>query len=409
MKRPISSNPPLAGIRVLDFTRMLAGPYMTMNLADLGAEVLKIEEPERGDDTRYFPPLTEAGESCFFTGVNRSKRSVALDLKTPQGQQAARALALRSDIVVENFRANVMPRLGLDYESLKEDHPGLIYCSISGYGHTSPLRDVGGYDPVAQAEAGLMELTGFADNPPVRSGGGVIDTFTGLMASQAVLAALVARGASGEGQFIDVSLLDCTLGALTIPGQAALTLGENMPRSGNQSSVMAPMDIYQCADGSLLVIASSNRQFRMLCAEVLEMPELAEDSRFANIADRVANRAALDDILIPVLKRRSRREWLDLMRPTGIVVGNVRHISEALASPEVRERGMVVDVGDLDDGGYQTVGSPMFLSRNPVRAPSPAPRLGADTADVLASLLDYSPAQIEALRTAGIVKGVKSQ
>jgi crotonobetainyl-CoA:carnitine CoA-transferase CaiB-like acyl-CoA transferase len=398
---------PLSGIRVLDFTRMLAGPYMTMNLADLGAEVLKVEEPAKGDETRGFPPHTEDGESCFFTSVNRSKRSIAIDLRHPEGREVARALALQADILAENFRPNVMARYGLDYQTLRQQHRRLIYCSVTGYGHTSPLRDVGGYDPIAQAESGLMEMTGFADNAPVRAGGGIIDSLTGAMAGQAVLAALIARGSTGQGQFVDISLLDCTLAAMTPYAHSTLSTGRDMPRVGNKSVFMAPMDIYQCADGPVLLIASSDRQFRMLCTEVLQRPELVDDPRFRTMTDRLANRQDLDRIIGAALLEQPRQTWIDRMRPSGIVVGNVRQMSEALASPEVRARGMVVAV----DGGeraledYDTVGSPFFFSHSQLRPPGAAPRLGADTDDVLASLLSYSPAQIRALREAGAIGG----
>ncbi len=396
---------PLTGIRVLDFTRMLAGPYMTMNLADLGAEVLKVEEPGKGDDTRGFPPHTEDGESCFFASVNRSKRSIAIDLGHPEGRAVAHELALQADILAENFRPNVMARHGLDYETLRSENPRLIYCSVTGYGHTSPLRDVGGYDPIAQAESGLMEMTGFADSAPVRVGGGIIDTLTGAMAGHAVLAALIARATTGQGQFVDISLLDCTLAAMTPFGHSTLTTGQDTPRVGNQSVFMAPLDIYQCADGPVFLIASSDRQFRMLCTEVFERPELVDDPRFRTIADRLANREDLDEIICFTLLERPRQAWIDRMRPTGIVVGNVRQMSEALASPEFRARGMVVDVGDPAMDDYATVGSPFFLSHSKVRRPSAAPRLGADTDEVLASLLSYSPAQIQALREAGAIGG----
>lgn len=391
---------PLEGIRVIDFTRMLAGPYLTMNLADLGAEVLKVEEPAKGDDTRGFPPFGASGESSFFTGVNRSKRSIAIDLKHAQGQAVARELILKADIVAENFRAGVMARYGLDYESLRPDHPGLIYCSVTGYGHGSPLREVGGYDPIAQAEAGLMELTGFADAEPVRAGGSIVDTFTGAMAGQAVLAALIARGKTGEGQFVDISLLDCALSALTHYAQGIFDTGKDQNRAGNSSVFMVPMDIYQCSDGPVLLIASSDRQFAKLCTEIFEDPGLAEDARFANMAARVENRAALDEIVAGYMRKRTRQDWIERMRPTGIVVGNVRRLSEAVAAPEVLSRGMIVDVGDGQDGEV-TVGSPFFLSETKVRPPQPAQHLGADTDAVLAEVLDYSPARIAELRQAG--------
>jgi crotonobetainyl-CoA:carnitine CoA-transferase CaiB-like acyl-CoA transferase len=393
---------PLAGLRVIDFTRMLAGPYMTMNLADLGAEVLKIEEPAKGDDTRGFPPFNSDGESSFFNGVNRSKRSVAIDLKHPEGQAVARELILRADIVAENFRAGVMARHGLDYESLRPLHPSLIYCSVTGYGHGSPLREVGGYDPIAQAESGLMEMTGFADSEPVRAGGGIIDTMTGAMAGQAVLAALIARGTTGEGQFIDISLLDCALAAMTPYAQSVIDTGRDQARAGNSSVFMAPMNIYQCADEPVLLIATSNRQFNKLCTEIFEDPALAEDARFTTIAERVKNKAALDEIVAGYMRKRNRQEWIDRMRPTGIVVGNVRQLSQALASPEVKARGMIVDVVDGGQDHGVTLGSPFFFSETKVRPPRPAPGLGADTDDVLREVLDYSPARITRLRDAGV-------
>jgi crotonobetainyl-CoA:carnitine CoA-transferase CaiB-like acyl-CoA transferase len=394
---------PLAGIRVIDFTRMLAGPYMTMNLADLGAEVFKVEEPERGDDTRGFPPYDVEGMSGFFKGVNRSKRSVSINLKHPEGRAVARDLVSQADILVENFRAGVMARYGLDYESLRPLHPGLIYCSITGYGHSSPLREVGGYDPIAQAESGLMELTGFPENDPVRAGGGIIDTMTGALAGHAVLAALIARGVSGEGQFVDISLLDCALAALTPYAQSALTTGNDTPRVGNSSAFMAPTNIYQCADGPVLLIAASNRQFHNLCAEVFKDPQLGADPRFQTVAGRVANSKELDEILSAILSRRKRQDWIDRMRPTGIVIGKVRNLTEALASPEVIERGMVVDVAGDEGSDYKTVASPFFFSDSSTRRPTATPKLGVDTDAVLSDILGYSPARIEELRAAGVM------
>lgn len=394
---------PLQGIRVIDFTRMLAGPYMTMNLADLGAEVLKVEERVKGDDTRDFPPFGAAGESAFFNGVNRSKRSVAIDLKNPEGRAVARELILQADIVAENFRAGVMARYGLDYESLRPHHPGLIYCSVTGYGHASPLREVGGYDPIAQAESGLMEMTGFPENEPVRAGGGIIDTMTGAMAGHAVLAALIARGSTGEGQFVDISLLDCALAAMTPYAQSVIDTGQDQVRAGNSSVFMAPMDIYQCADGPVLLIATSNRQFNKLCTEIFEDQALAEDPRFATIALRVDNKAALEEIVAGYMRKRNRQDWIERMRPTGIVVGIVRQLSQALASPEVKARGMIVDVGDGAEDLGTTLGSPFFFSQTKVTTPQPAPRLGADTDAVLREVLDYSPARIAELRAAGAV------
>lgn len=394
------SKPPLAGIRVVDFTRYLAGPFMTLILADMGAEVIKIEEPKMGDESRNVVPFMADGKSSFFVSTNRLKKSVAIDLKHREGRHLARELALKADVLAENFRPGVMARLGLDYDSLKVDNPGLVYCAISGFGHASPLREAGGYDPIAQAEGGLMALTGEADGPALRAGGGVMDTFTGAMAGNAVLAALLGRAATGRGEFLDISLLDCTLASVTMYAQAALASGEDPPRLGNRSPYMAPMDAYDCADGQLMVIAGSERQFRVLCEQVLEKPELVDDPRFRTMADRAANSAALEGALAAVLRTRTRQEWLDRMRPIGISVGAVRPLTEALATPEVEARGILQEVRDGTGGSYRTVGTPLFFTEAEMPAPEPAPQLGADTDAVLAAELGCSAKEIKRLRTA---------
>ncbi len=285
--------PPLTGITVLDFTRVVAGPYLTMTLADLGAEVIKVEACGTGDDARLLHPPSLGGEAPMFFALNRSKKSVAIDIHKPEGQQLCRDLASRADILVENFRADVMTRQGLDYATLAQLNPGLIYCSITGYGHDGPYRLVAGYDPVAQAEGGLMYLNGAPESEPVKAAAAIMDTFTGLHASMAILAALKARQHTGQGQFVDLALYDTTLAVTGFMHQMAVALSDNPPRTGNGALTMSPAGSFACADGPLMLVCGNDRQYRKLCMEVLEQPALLADDRFTTNRDRCANREAL--------------------------------------------------------------------------------------------------------------------
>jgi crotonobetainyl-CoA:carnitine CoA-transferase CaiB-like acyl-CoA transferase len=395
--------PPLAGVRVLDFTRVLAGPWSTLNLADLGAEVIKVENPKGGDDTRQYKPPEVGGEASYFLFVNRNKKSLALDITKPEGQAIVRRLAAQVDVVIENYRPDVMERQGIDYASLSKVNPRLIYCSISGYGHDTPYRMNVGYDQIAQGEGGLMYLTGQPEADPVRTGASLADTLTGLHAGMAVLAALRAREVTGRGQHVDMALLDTVVAVSGFLSQGALLTGENPPRSGNSSFLVIPTGVYPCADGLLNLLVGNDRQFRRLCTDVLERPDMAEDARFRTNKDRRAHKAELDEVLKDLFSRRPRDHWIERCRASGVPAGSVRTLTEALAAPEPAARDMIQEV-EHPAGSFRTVASPMKLSGTPVRRAGPAPLLGEHTDEVLREVLGCDDARIAALRAAGGVR-----
>lgn len=376
--------PPLDGLKVLDFTRVIAGPYLTQMLGDLGAEVIKIEDPRGGDDFRHYNPPGRTGDAPFFLGLNRNKKSVTLDLGAPEGVAAAKALAAEADILVENFRPDVMAKYGLGYAALRPANPRLIYCSISGYGHSSPFKLVAGYDPIAQAETGMMYLTGPPEVEPQKAGASAADTFTSLHAGMALMAALEARHRTGEGQHVDVSLFDSMLASTGYAAMYPLMLGYDMPRAGNSSVVLSPMGSYECADGQLYIVVGNDRQFARFC-EALERPDLASDPRYGSIKDRLANRDTLEATVVAEFKTRPRAEWVERLRTAGVPGGAVRTPMEAVASPEARGREMI-QPAEHEGRTQDVVWSPFRLSATPPRKPGRVPTLGEDTADVLGGL-----------------------
>ncbi|MBT6273408.1 MAG: CoA transferase [Chromatiales bacterium] len=401
IKDPSLDNTALGGLLVLDFTRVIAGPYLTQMLGDLGAEIVKVETPEVGDDFRHYSPKGwPKADAPGFPGLNRNKKSIEIDMRTETGREVCLELAKRADILVENFRPGVMSRLGLDYETIAAINPRLIYCSISGYGHTGPFTQVAGYDPIAQAETGLMYLTGAPDGEPQKAGGSVGDTFTSLHAGMAVMAALQARHKTGRGQFVDVSLFDSLMGALTYIGSMATLMGEDIPRMGNQSVVLVPMGVYQCSDGPMMIVVGNDRQYTKFCRDVLERPELLEDARYATLSDRLANREPLEAVITDVLMTNTRQHWVERMRAAGVPAGSVRKPTEALASAEAAGRNLIQKV-EFDGELIDMVASPFNLSDTPVRAPTSVPRLGEHTEQVLRDVLDFDEDKIETLRAAG--------
>lgn len=396
--------PPLEGITVLDFTRVVAGPYLTMMLADLGAEVIKIEACGTGDDSRLLQPPSIGGESSVFFALNRTKKSVAIDIRTPQGQEICRQLTQDADILVENFRADVMERQGLSYETLSQLNPRLIYCAITGYGHDGPYRLVAGYDPVAQAEGGLMYLNGAPEHEPVKVTASVMDTFTGVHAGMAVLAALHARNQTGQGQFIDLALYDTTLAITGFMHQMAVALGDNPPRTGNGALTMAPSGSFPCADGPLMLVCGNDRQYRKLCLEVLDQPDLLEDPRFLTNRDRAQHRAELNAQLNALFQQKPRDYWIERLRAAGVPGGSVRTPLEVLQAPETRAREMVHHITHPNAGSVKTIGSPLRLSANPVVPPTPPPLLGQHTRDVLRDKLGLSAETIASLQQAGVIQ-----
>ncbi|MBO1076160.1 CaiB/BaiF CoA transferase family protein [Roseomonas marmotae] len=394
--------PPLTGLRVLDFTRVIAGPYLTMMLADLGCEVIKVESPGHGDDTRLSQPPGKGGESAIFMGLNRNKQSVVLDLAREEGRALARRLAGECDILVENFRPGAMRRLGLDYEALREEMPGLIYCSISGYGHHSRFSDIPGYDPIAQAETGLMYMTGDSSMPPIRSGGSVIDVLTGMHAGLGILSALHARARTGEGQFVDLSLYDTALSSLGFIMQGPLLTGQNPLRLGNTSFFMAPNGVYDCADGQVMISAGNNRLFAKLC-EGMGLPEMLADPRFASNATRLENLDAMNAMLSQRLGEQPRDHWVEKLRRIGVPIGAVRTPLEALDAVETEASGMLHAVQHPTAGEIRTVRNAIHLSNTPPRVPGPAPLLDQHSDAILQSVLGLDPEEIAELRRQGAI------
>ncbi|WP_051953371.1 CaiB/BaiF CoA transferase family protein [Xenophilus azovorans] len=388
---PTPRKPALHGIRILDLSRVLAGPWCTMTLGDLGADVIKIENPKGGDDTRNWGPTFVEGESAYYLCANRNKRSVAIDLASPEGQRTIRELAARCDVVVENFKAGALQRYGLDYESLRKVKPDLIYCSISGYGRTSPLADRAGYDYVVQAEAGLMSITGEPDGEPMKVGVAVADLFTGMYAVQAILAAIIARNNDGQGQLIDLALFDCQLAMLANVASATLVSGQEPQRFGNAHASVVPYQVLPTRDSEIVLAVGNDRQFKLLCDEVLERPEIAADARYTTNRARLDHRDTLIPLLKDVLRTRDADEWQRRLASTGIPTGTVRTVGAALASPEAAARDMVATVQHPKVGSLKLVASPIRMSGTPVVEPSPPPLLGEHTEQVLRELLGRAP------------------
>ncbi|MCC2597095.1 CoA transferase [Pusillimonas sp. MFBS29] len=393
---------PLAGIRVLDLSRVLAGPWCTQTMADLGAEVWKIEAPGQGDDTRTWLPPELDGESTYFMCTNRSKQSMAVDFKRPEGQALLRQLALQADVLVENYRLGALARFGLDYETLSALNPRLIYCSISGYGRTGPRASEPGYDFVIQAESGLMSITGDEQGDPMKLGVAITDLVTGMNAVQAVLAALFARERDGRGQFIDLALLDGAVSVLANIGTGYLAAGHHPERFGNGHPTVVPYQIMSTADGRFALAVGNDRQFAALCA-ALACTELATDERYRTNRARVLNRDTLIPRLESILATQTNAYWLEKIRAAGIPAGSVRSVPEALDAPEIAARGLIADTPDARHGNVRLMRSPLQLRGTPPRAPAAPPRLGEHTDYILRSVLNSSAEQIQAWRDAGVI------
>ncbi|WP_201864397.1 CaiB/BaiF CoA transferase family protein [Microvirga soli] len=388
----------LQGVKVLDLSRVLAGPWCTQTLADLGADVWKIEEPTRGDDTRGWMPPEIDGESTYFLCCNRSKQSVAIDMKGPEGQGIVRRLAEKADVLVENFRKGTLERFGLGYEQLSTINPRLIYCSISGYGRTGSRASEAGYDFAIQAESGLMAITGEPDGSPMKHGMAITDIITGMNATQAILAALLARVTTGQGQLIDVSLFDSAVALLANVGTGYLATGSEPKRYGNAHATVVPYQLFDTADGVLALAVGNDLQFRNMCIQVLERPELWSDERYQKNRDRALNRETLIPVLADVFFTRGTAEWIVLLKDAGVPAGQVRKVSEVFSSPEVAEREIVVEVPDERHGSVRLTASPLRLSGTPVRPPKAPPRLGEHTSDVLARELGMSEEDIRRIK-----------
>ncbi|MQB00389.1 MAG: CoA transferase [Actinobacteria bacterium] len=394
---------PLSGIRVLDFTQALAGPYGTMVLADLGAEVIKLEVPGRGDDTRHWGPPFIGGESAYFLSINRNKKSVALNLKSEGGLRAALDLAARSDVVVENFRPGTMAKLGLGPDELRGRDPRLVYCSISGFGQEGEPR--AGYDQIVQGTAGLMSITGFPDGPPVKVGVPISDIVAGMFGAHAVVACLYERERTEEGRYVDVAMQDSVIALLTFQAGRYFATGKAPTRQGNQHPTISPYGTFETADGYLNVSVGNDAQWRRFC-DALGSADLAADERFSTNSKRLTERPALDPILEPLLKRRTTKEWLARLEAAAVPSGPIRTLDEVFNDEQVLARGLKSDLEHPAAGLISVVGPPWRMDGAGTEARMPPPLIGQHTAEVLIAVAGYTRAEVEALAMGGDIEVV---
>jgi crotonobetainyl-CoA:carnitine CoA-transferase CaiB-like acyl-CoA transferase len=386
----------LAGLRVIDLSRVLAGPLCTQTLGDLGADVIKVERPGEGDDTRNWGPPYAGPLSAYFIGVNRNKRSLTLDLSREEGRAVLDRLIRGGDVLVDNFKQGTLDRWGFDDTWFEANAPGVIRCTITGYGSTGPKAATPGYDFILQAETGLMAITGEVDGSPMKLGVAIVDICTGMQAAIAILAALEARRRTGKGQRCEVNLHDTGLHILANVAANHLVSGEEPGRYGNGHPNIVPYRTYAAADGDLALAVGNDRQFQVL-AGLVGHPEWAEDPRFATNPERVRNRDTVDRMVGEVIAGKTRAEWVEIFEEAGIPAGPINRVSEALSNPQTVEREMVVELGD-----FRTLGLPIEMTATPSSVRLEPPVLGADT-DAVLEELGYSPGEIAELRTSGVV------
>jgi len=405
--------PPLDGITVLDLTRVLSGPYCTMLLADMGARVIKVEQPGKGDDTRAWgPPFLypsaqspragdpdEKGESAYFLSINRNKESVTLDFKHPDGRALLEQLIAKADVLVENFRPGTLTKLGLDYETLSKRFPRLIYCSISGFGHTGPRSRQPGYDAIMQAEGGLMSITGTADGPPVRLGVAIVDIISGMFAAYGVAMALLARERSGKGQEVDLAMLDATVALLTYQAGNYFASGKVPARLGNRHPSIVPYETFTAADGEFVLAVGNDEQWRRFCATA----GLPEDERFATNRQRVTRYEEFRPLVAEKLRTQPRQFWIDRLTAAGVPCGSVRNLQELFDDPQLGARDMIARLEHATIGSMKTLGVPVKLSDTPGSVRTAPPMLGEHTDAVLARDLGYTAEAIAGLRRQHVI------
>jgi len=396
------NNQPLRGIRVLDLSRILAGPYCTMMLGDLGAEIIKVEQPRVGDGTRQWGPPFKGGESAYFICINRNKKSITVNLKHPRGIKIIKQLVEKSDVLVENFRYGTMDKLGLDYETLKKINPKLIYCTISAFGTTGPYRELPGYDFLVQAMGGIMSITGEPDGPPMKVGVAIVDVTAALYATSAILAALFYREKTGEGQKVETSLIEAQVAWLINVGSNYLVSGEVPKRYGNAHPNIVPYQVFKAKDGYVALAIGNDLQWKKFC-ELAGVKELAENPKFETNPKRVENRKELIKILDKLMLEKRGKEWIKLCRDNGIPCGPINTIDKVFNDPQVLNRGMVVEVDHPTAGKIKLAGIPMKFSRTPAFVKSPPPLLGEHTNEVLSNLLGYSKEEILNLRKEQVI------
>ena len=397
------AKPLLDGVRVLDLSRVLAGPYCTMMLGDLGADVIKVEAPGIGDDTRHWgPPFAPGGESAYFLCVNRNKRSMTLNLKTEKGLQILKELIRKSDILIENFRVDTLEKWGLSYSALQDLHPGLIYCTITGYGYTGPYRHLPGYDFIVQAQGGLMSITGPENGEPYKVGVAIADITAGLFACNAILAGLFEHQRSGAGQRIDISLLDSQIAWLANVGSNYLISGEAPQRYGNAHPNIVPYQTFKARDGYFALAVGNDGQWRQFCEKVGKS-EWADDIRFQTNAERVKNRTELISLLDRLFIQSKIAHWLGLLETMGVPCGPINSIDQALDDPQIHARGMVIDVPHPGAGSVKLVASPLKIPTAPSSVRYPPPMLGEHTEQILNELLGLDEKSVTDLRASQVI------
>lgn len=392
----------LDGVKVLDLTRVLAGPFSTMMLADMGAEVIKIEEPNKGDDSRQFGPFVN-GESSYFMNLNRNKKGITLNLKSPEGKEVFRELVKQSDIVLENYRPGTMEKLGLGYEELAKINSGIVYGCISGFGHFGPYKDRAGYDIIGQAMGGLMSTTGWPDGEPTRTGTAIADVLAGLSATIGILAALRSRDITGKGQKVDVALVDSVVASLEIINQIYLVTGKNPQRIGNRYESIYPYDSFKASDGNLVIGCGNDKLFGLLC-KVMNMPELITDERFDKNPKRVQRHAELKPIVSEWTKDKTVDEIVDLLLKAGVPAAPINTIDRVVRDPHIAEaREMFVEVEHPKAGKMKITGSHLKFSDTKAGVRTPAPLLGQHNTEVLTEFLNLSEDEIKELKEKGVI------
>ncbi|MHC4698610.1 MAG: CaiB/BaiF CoA transferase family protein [Planctomycetota bacterium] len=393
---------PLNGMRVLDLSRILAGPFCTMILADQGADVIKVERPGTGDDTRTWGPPFAGGESAYYLCCNRNKRSIAVDLKNPRGVELVKELVMVSDVLVENFTPGLMKRFGLGYETLGQLNPRLIYCSISAYGQDGPYRDRPGYDMVLSAVGGLMWITGERDGDPCKVGVAITDVVTGVYASQAITASLLWRERSGRGQYIDCSLLDVQVSALANIASNYLVAGQDATRWGTAHESIIPYQVFRTKDRPIAIAAANDKLFANFC-RVIGKEEWIADPRFQTNPKRVENREIILPLITEVLAQKTCDEWVEKLVEGAVPCGPVNNMQNLFADPQVKHRDMIAEVPHPTIGTLRLAGIPIKYAETPASVRRPPPLLGEHTDEVLTGVLNYPPEQIEALRQQGAI------
>ena len=394
---------PLSGVKVLDLTRIVSGPFATMLLGDLGAEIIKIEEPVSGDESRTYGPPFINGESAYFLSVNRNKKSCAINLKTPEGIALIRELALNSDVLIENFRPGTLKKFGLSYEELKKHNPGLIYCAITGFGQTGPDSHRPGYDLIIQGESGVMDITGDLDGPPTKVGTSIADLLTGQFASQGVLAALVERSRTGVGRRVEVAMYDCLASLLTFNAGAYFASGNTPKRKGNSHPSIVPYETFETSDGWINIGVANDKFWNSFC-KVIDRLDLQNNPKFVMASDRVKNRLELLPIIKEIIKSNKKSYWIELLEKAGIPSGMIKNVGEVCDSEQLVSRGMILNMPHPTAGIVKNIDSPLRFDDQNDEVHAAPPILGQHTREILRDMLKISPDEIILLEQKGAIK-----